>query len=109
MESSLFKRECKSGVYSAGPYYWAKTTVESWIYIVYPTIYILITYYMVGLIHGPAHFFFATFVLIVSSNASASVGFFVAAVTPSYPIAASITCILTQFLSIFGGFFMADK
>ena len=65
-EHAVISKERRSGVYHLSAYYMAKTVSELPLVLLQPSLYVVITYWIVGL-NGPASFFGTWFILITNS------------------------------------------
>ena len=65
----MISKERRSGVYHLSAYYLAKTVSELPLVLIQPSLYLVITYWIVGL-NGPAAFFGTWFVLVTNCLAA---------------------------------------
>ena len=65
-EHAVISKERRSGVYHLSAYYLAKTVSELPLVLLQPSLYLLISYWIVGL-NGPAGFCGTWFILVTSS------------------------------------------
>ena len=65
----MISKERRSGVYHLSAYYLAKTVSELPLVLLQPSLYLIISYWIVGL-NGPAAFFGTWFVLVTNSIAA---------------------------------------
>ena len=68
-EHAVISKERRSGVYHLSAYYLAKTVSELPLVLLQPSIYLIISYWIVGL-NGPAAFFGTWLVLVTNSLAA---------------------------------------
>eukprot|EP00730_Choanoeca_flexa_P017158 TRINITY_DN8223_c0_g1_i1.p1 TRINITY_DN8223_c0_g1~~TRINITY_DN8223_c0_g1_i1.p1 ORF type:complete len:653 (+),score=153.38 TRINITY_DN8223_c0_g1_i1:329-2287(+) len=105
-ERSVLLKERAAGTYRLSAYIVAKTISELPLLLLMPTLYFLITYWAVGL-EGGYRAIFAWMILILSSFAAHSIGFFIGATVMNgkrSATAASITMLTSMLL---GGFYVS--
>jgi len=115
IEKHILIRESRSGLYSTGPYFVARTTCAIAMETVYPVVFGTIVYYLIGFDIGqPADrkvelFLIFQMVLVLVSFTAASLGYLVSAKaqTPPQAVAMAIPVILP--LMIFGGLFVNSE
>lgn len=105
LERSIILRERASGTYTTLPYFIAKSFAELPIQILFPSIFTLICYFMIGFqrdFYAYAHFW----ILVELGNMCAiSLGFAISAASPTVGFATVFTPLLLEIWRLFGGFF----
>jgi len=106
LELPIFLREHGNGMYRTDVYFLAKTLSELPLYIIFPTLFIGITYYMIGLNADIGCFFICVGITILVSNAGVSFGYMTSCVSSNVNVALAITAPSIIPFMIFGGFFL---
>jgi ABC-type multidrug transport system permease subunit len=104
-ERDIILRERASGTYSTLPYFLAKSVAEVPMQILFPTIFTIIVYFMMGYrndFYAFAHFW----ILVELGNMCAiSLGFAISAASPTVGLATVLTPLIMEMARLFGGFF----
>jgi ATP-binding cassette, subfamily G (WHITE), eye pigment precursor transporter len=91
-------------MYRVSSYYLGKTFAEIPLAIVFPIIFGMISYWMIGLNPDPIRFFVFLLIFVLLSLVSQSFGIVISAVSPSYDIAVAIAPIIITLLTLFSGY-----
>ncbi|EAR86558.2 ABC-2 family transporter protein (macronuclear) [Tetrahymena thermophila SB210] len=105
MEKAVFLKEENAKLYSVTAYFIAKTLVESVLSLICPIIYIVISYYMVGLNANFGRFCFFILVNILCSFIGQSQGMFFGSLFKDAHTATSVTPMMVFPFMLFGGFY----
>ncbi|KAK3856690.1 hypothetical protein Pcinc_037017 [Petrolisthes cinctipes] len=105
----LFLREHWNGLYRTDVYFLTKTLVEIPIYLIGPFLFMLTSYYMVGLRAGAEYFFICSAIMILVSNVAVSYGYMISCISKNYQTALVLSTPLTLPLMLFGGFYVQDR
>ena len=108
-EFPVFIKEHKLGMYRTDVYFLSKTLAELPWYVLSPTIYVLIMYWMVGLHNNAATFFTFYALVLLTANCALSFGYFISCMSPSVQVATGIGPPLIMPFMLFGGFFIKDR
>ena len=105
-ELPVFRREYKNKVARVGPYFLAKTLAEFPFYLVYPTIYITIAYFLVGYGNSAGKFFVFWFVMLLVYHTSLSVGYLISSGAPTPELANAVGLPVGVIFFLFAGYFI---
>ncbi|XP_023332555.1 protein white [Eurytemora carolleeae] len=105
-ELPIFLREHFNGMYRIDTYFLTKQLVDLPLFIVEPTIFLTILYFMVGLERTPEQFFFALGIVLLVVQVVISLGYFLSCVAPNVNIALAIGPVIIIPVMLFGGFFL---
>ncbi|KAL4474939.1 hypothetical protein ABPG74_001635 [Tetrahymena malaccensis] len=105
MEKAVFLKEENAKLYSVTAYFIAKTLVESVLSLICPIIYVVISYYMVGLNPNFGRFCFFILVNILCSFIGQSQGMFFGSLFKDAHTATSVTPMMVFPFMLFGGFY----
>jgi len=106
LELPIFLREHWNGMYRTDVYFLAKTLAELPIYIIIPTVFTTIMYWMVGLYPDPGKFFTCLLIVTLVANCACSFGYMISCMSNSITMALSLGPPLLTPLLLFGGFFL---
>jgi ABC-type multidrug transport system permease subunit len=73
-ELPIFLREHQSGMYRTDVYFLSKTIADLPFFILFPTIFSAVAYFMIGLNESVERFLVCTLIIIIVSNVSCSFG-----------------------------------
>ncbi len=96
-------REHGQGYYKISSYYLARIVADMPLFLVTPTIFMSIYYWMVGFSDDPVKFAFTTATAILIVQVGISLGYCISAVSPNFEFALGIGPALTTPLMAFGG------
>ena len=102
-DKPIFDRERLSNVYRVSSYYIGRTTAELPIAIIFPLIFGMICYWLVGLNPKIERFFIFLLILILLSMVSQAFGFFISALAPSREIGVAIAPLFITLFTLFSG------
>ncbi|KAK8742215.1 hypothetical protein OTU49_002182, partial [Cherax quadricarinatus] len=102
----LFLREHWNGLYRTDIYFITRNLAELPIYIIAPSGFIAISYYMVGLRAEVEYFFVHLAVIVLVANIAVSYGYMISCMAKNYQTAIVLSTPLTFPLLLFGGFYM---
>jgi len=100
-ERPIIEKERRSGAYRFSAYYIAKMIAETPMEILFPSVYLLISYPLMG--GTPVAFFGILFSQVLSSLAAQSIGFFLGSVLDT-PSGTTVAAILTVAAQLLGGY-----
>lgn len=105
-ELPIFMREHRSGMYRVDVYFLCKTLAETPFFILIPTLFTSVSYYMVGFNAEQPRFFITVAIVILVTNVATSFGYLISCASTSVSMALSIgPPVIIPFL-LFGGFFL---
>ncbi|KAL4512254.1 hypothetical protein ABPG72_005256 [Tetrahymena utriculariae] len=104
-EKAVFLKEENSKLYSVQAYFMAKVLVESILSLLCPIIFIVISYYMVGLNADFGRFCFFLLVGILNSFVGQSQGMFFGSLFKDAQTAVNVTPLMILPFMLFGGFY----
>jgi len=100
-------REQTNGMYGVSSYYFGKLVSALPLDVFFPTIFSLITYWMVGFnMLDASRFFLYWFSLVIISIASGSLGLLLGCMLPNAEVAITLAPVVIMPFMLFGGFFM---
>ncbi|XP_074601329.1 eye pigment precursor family transporter white [Brevipalpus obovatus] len=105
-ELPIFVREHNNGLYSVGSYFFAKMAAEVPYFIILPTVFSSITYYMIGLNPSTKSFVNLTLLLILVANVSSGFGYFISCISKNITMALTLAPSCLIVLMLFGGLFI---
>jgi ATP-binding cassette subfamily G (WHITE) protein 1 len=108
-EKMVFQREYRAGYYTLPAYFISKISVELPFYIVFPTLRVIIIYWMVGLTNTAAAFFIFDAINVLSSLCGFSLGTCLACTFSSLPLALASAPMILLPLMLFSGFFVNSE
>lgn len=83
VEREIFNKEYESGLYSIIPYFISKLSIEIPMTALFPTIFVLIVYFIVGFKNTVKHFFAFLFISILESLVGMMMGIFLGTLVPN--------------------------
>ena len=106
VEVPIYLREHQSRLYSSYAYYLARSLAEIPMQVLWPFLFVSITYWMIGLNDNGAKYIEFALGLVLIANAAISLGYAIGIAAPSVQIALALAMpILLPFL-LFGGLFI---
>eukprot|EP01117_Protostelium_nocturnum_P010633 TRINITY_DN382_c0_g1_i1.p1 TRINITY_DN382_c0_g1~~TRINITY_DN382_c0_g1_i1.p1 ORF type:complete len:613 (+),score=171.42 TRINITY_DN382_c0_g1_i1:131-1969(+) len=106
-ERAITLRERAAGTYYVSAYFLAKSTVELVPLIVFPSIFAVIVYWLVGLQPVAGKFFLFLFFIILTNAASTSMALAIAALCRTTTLAVTVLPLALEICRLFGAFFLA--
>ncbi|XP_043198378.1 protein white-like isoform X1 [Amphibalanus amphitrite] len=106
LELPIFMREHGNGMYRTDVYFLAKTLAELPLYIIFPAVFVAISYFMMGLNSDVTAFFICVGIVILVANCAASFGYMTSCSSSSVNVALAITAPAIIPFMLFGGFFL---
>lgn len=107
IERHLTTRERAAGVYSAGPYFLAKASLEIPMHIIQPIIFGSIMYWMSGLNMSAVRYFTYIAIVILNSIVAGSVYSCIGAVAPNPVVGNILAPVVTVLFFLFAGYFIS--
>lgn len=104
-ERPVFLREQANKMYKVAPYYMAKIIAELPIQCLTPMIYLIITYFGIGMTVTAGQFFYAYLILWMLVLCSASFGYFISSIFSQEETAVAVSPVIIMPLMLFSGFF----
>ncbi|KAK8792777.1 hypothetical protein WA158_004941 [Blastocystis sp. Blastoise] len=108
LELNIFFPEYASGLYRVDTYYLAKSLVDLPFQIIFPVLFTCIVYYLVGLDPDFSRFLGFTGILLLVTNATLALGYFISCLSPTMEFASAMTAIIILPFVLLGGFFLND-
>ncbi|CAG0902373.1 unnamed protein product [Darwinula stevensoni] len=105
-ELPIFLREHQSGMYRTDVYFLSKTIADLPFFILFPTIFSAVAYFMIGLNESVERFLVCTLIIIIVSNVSCSFGYMISCIANSVTMALSLAPPFIVPIMMFGGFFL---
>ena len=93
-------------MYSVSNYYWSRFLTEIPFATIFPLIFCVICYFMIGLQNTAGHFFIFFLVNWLVSMVAASMGVFLGSAFPNAEVAVSLAPMAIIPLMLFGGFYV---
>ena len=106
LELPIFFREHHNGMYRVDSYFLCKNLAEIPIFIILPTIFVVVSYWMINLYSGMWEFLVTWLVVILVTKAAVSCGYFISTSCGRIDICITVAGPLLQPLMLFGGFFL---
>ncbi|XP_015906784.1 protein white isoform X2 [Parasteatoda tepidariorum] len=106
LEQPIFLREHWNGMYRTDIYFLSKTLAEAPILLIVTALFVVITYWMIGLNSDPVAFAICLVIFTLIANTAASFGYMVSCLSNSLNVALSIGTPLLMPLILFGGFYL---
>lgn len=106
LELPIFMREHGNGMYRTDVYFLAKTLAEFPLYLLFPTMFVAICYFMIGLNPDFYAFLVCVGIVILVANSAASFGYMTSCSSSSVNVALAITAPAIIPFMLFGGFFL---
>ncbi|KAF8937979.1 P-loop containing nucleoside triphosphate hydrolase protein [Dissophora ornata] len=104
IERSLFLRERAAGMYRTSSYFMAKTIVETLSYTILSIIFVVITYYLIGL-HGSLIYYFVSIAVFV--NVALSLIAAIGAGAENAEVGMSMLSLINTMAMLFSGFIVS--
>ncbi|CDJ41457.1 ABC transporter, putative [Eimeria tenella] len=98
------QREYESGVIRMWVYFIGTSTSDTVLFLVFPLIFHLITFFIMGLASSAAKFFQSLGILLLSVLSLQSYGYFISAVVTDEVVALAVTQVIQVVLALFSGF-----
>ncbi|CAD8043540.1 unnamed protein product [Paramecium primaurelia] len=107
IERSLFLRERINKTYSVHSFFWARSLAELPFQILYPSLQVIIVYYVIGLsdIHI-GKFFMLILIQLLTYQYAVSFGLLLSIIIPNIQLATSVMSVLVMPFMMLGGFFV---
>ncbi|XP_074659151.1 protein white-like isoform X2 [Tubulanus polymorphus] len=105
-EMPLYFRDYSNGMYRPIIYFTCKSLAELPIFIGLPALFVVVSYWMVGLYPDAGKFFVCLVTVIIVANTAVSFGYMISTCSSTVKIAMSLAPPLTIPLMLFGGFFL---
>jgi ABC-type multidrug transport system permease subunit len=105
-EKDVFLREHLGGYYSLPAYLMSKIVVELPYQILFPFMYSVIVYFMIGYQMDAGRFFIFAVIMILINNCGMMVGIFAGSVSNELDVALAVLPLLLLPLMVFSGFFL---
>lgn len=106
LEKVVFLRERASKTFRVSSYYLAKTFAEIPSSVIFPFLFGVISYWMIGFRADAGAFFTYILITVILSNTAQALGFVLSAGTPNQNVTLAIAPLLTTLLMLFGGFYI---
>ncbi|XP_060593435.1 protein white-like [Ruditapes philippinarum] len=106
LESGVFSREYRTGLYSVDIYFMCKVLAELPSFIFIPIAFCGICYWMIGLFSSLKAFLIFSAVLLLVANVAVSYGYIVSTMSNSVSMALALAPPMMMPLFMFGGFFV---
>eukprot|EP00762_Andalucia_godoyi_P006405 ANDGO_02927.mRNA.1 ABC transporter G family member 22 len=108
-ERAIVLRERAAGTYLVSAYFVAKITAETIIQMVYPLVFSLTVYWLVGFQNDASKFFTFFAFMELCNLAAFSLAIMVAALCRRVNLALSVLAVFLEICRLFGGFFLSPK
>jgi len=105
-ELPIFLREHFNGMYRVDTYYLTRQLVDMPLFILEPTIFLAVLYFMVGLNPAVDRFFMAVLIVLLVVQVVVSLGYFMSCSAPNVEIALAISPVIIIPFMLFGGFYL---
>lgn len=106
-ERAITLRERAAGSYYVSAYFLAKSAVEIIPLIIFPSIFAVIVYFLVGFQHVASKFFLFLFFIILTNFASTSMALAISAICRTTTLAVTVLPLALEVCRLFGAFFLA--
>jgi hypothetical protein len=106
LDRAVVGKERASKAYNISAYFIAKNISELPLQFAYPTIFVCITYWMIGLNSDPGRFFTYLGLILLSNFTSSSLGLLAGALFLDITVATLAASVLTLSIMLVGGFFL---
>lgn len=103
----LVLRERAAGTYYVSAYFLAKNLSEMLISLVYPIVFSITLYWLVGLHSTVDKFFIFCFFMILCSTAATSLALMVSALARTTDMSVTVLPLMLEISRLFGGFFLS--
>eukprot|EP00168_Porphyra_purpurea_P021329 TRINITY_DN944_c0_g1_i10.p1 TRINITY_DN944_c0_g1~~TRINITY_DN944_c0_g1_i10.p1 ORF type:complete len:638 (+),score=255.46 TRINITY_DN944_c0_g1_i10:191-1915(+) len=108
-EGPVLHKERSSGAYRLSAFYVAKTTVETPVELLYPTLFTIVAYWMAGLRSSVGAFVLHLFVLSLIVLTALSIGLFVSATVRNIKLAQVLGSLTVLLALLAGGYYVNNK
>lgn len=105
-EREIFLHDRASGVYNVSSYLFSKLIADLPMHIIVPSLFVVVSYWMVGLNANFKDFIVILFILITMGLVTSSMGFCVSAATSDAGSANALSTVFNIFWVVFAGFFI---
>ncbi|KAF0691655.1 Aste57867_17160 [Aphanomyces stellatus] len=105
-ELPIMIREYNGGLYHAWVWYVAKTVSESIFQVIFPMVFLIPAYFLIGFGGNAAVFFTFYLFLVLTASAAVGLGYMVGCITRRAEIAQIVGIVIILPLMIFGGLFL---
>ena len=106
-EREIILRERAAGSYKVSAYFLAKIIAEGVIQIVYPIVFSIMVYFIVGLHHSASKFFIFMVFMILCNFAATSLALMISTIFRTTNLSVNVLPIALEIARLFGGFFLA--
>eukprot|EP01066_Platyproteum_vivax_P018496 Platyproteum_vivax@DN7556_c0_g1_i3.p1 len=106
VEKPIAQREVESANYSITPYYLARVIADLPFQILFPTIFYVVAYWMIGLHNAARPFLLSWVILLLSTNAAGSIGYLISCAAKTVGVALAVAPMVFVPFILFGGFFI---
>ncbi|RDD44667.1 Protein white [Trichoplax sp. H2] len=106
LELPVFLREHRNGMYRTDVYYICKTMVEMPYFFLLPLLFVVVSYWMIGLNPGFVNFLIHYGIVVLIANVATSYGYLISSMSSSIVVATALGPLFVLPLMIFGGFFL---
>eukprot|EP01135_Chromosphaera_perkinsii_P006341 Nk52_evm70s485 gene=Nk52_evmTU70s485 len=106
LEKEVFRRERAAGAYRVSSYYLSKSIAEIPMQLVFPSLYGILFYFLVGFQTEADRFFVYLILLLLTVFCAQSMGLCISAIAPSLQIGQIIAPMLMILFMLFGGFYL---
>jgi ABC-type multidrug transport system ATPase subunit/ABC-type multidrug transport system permease subunit len=104
-ERQIVLRERAAGMYNTSAYFLAKSLAELPIQLVYPLVFSIIVYWMIGFQNNGSNWAHFTFILELTAICAISIGLAVSAIAKQPLLACIVAPFFLEIFRLFGGFF----
>ena len=105
-EMPIYQREHRAGLYSSYSFYIARSIAEIPTQIIWPFLFVTITYWLIGLNDSGARYIEFALALTLTANAAMSLGYALAIGAPSVQVALALGMPIILPFILFGGLFI---
>mmetsp|Transcript_26239 Transcript_26239/g.42976 ORF Transcript_26239/g.42976 Transcript_26239/m.42976 type:complete len:702 (-) Transcript_26239:333-2438(-) len=105
-EKTVFAREYRAGMYNTAAFFLSKVVVELPYQIIFPFVFSVISYWMIGFQKSAEKFFIYATTVILMTNCGAALGIAIAAAFTDLSVALAVAPMLILPLMVFSGFFV---
>jgi ATP-binding cassette, subfamily G (WHITE), eye pigment precursor transporter len=105
-ELPIFYREHHNGMYKVNAYFLAKNLAELLIFIILPSIFVVVDYWLIGLRAGVTHFFVCWIIILLVCKVSVSFGYFLSTSLGKMDLCLPTAIPILQAITFFGGYLL---